>query len=97
MVTTMIRAPTASMAGFRKTSIIPSDEVAPATGSRAWSGLPERPSGRVGGASMVRGPRSGAGRTIRAGRCTSRLTGRTRRRWSEMAFVPIILLRDGRL
>ena len=75
-VTTRMIAPSPANWLLRTTVIITTDDMTPATGSSEIATLPIFPSGRLGGASMVRGRTDSSGRVLRAGRWTiRRVTG----------------------
>ncbi|GGS49840.1 hypothetical protein GCM10010221_56160 [Streptomyces parvus] len=67
-MTTRMIAPRAANWLLRTTVIITTDDMTPATGSNDMAMLPAFPSGRLGGASMVRGAGAAGGRVVRAGR-----------------------------
>lgn len=72
-VTTRMIAPSPANWLLRTTVIITTDDMTPAMGSSECSTEPALPSGRLGGASMVRGSGAAGGRVVRAGRWISRV------------------------
>ena len=58
---------------LRTTVIMTTDDMTPATGSSDIAMLPAFPSGRLGGASMVRASGAAGGLVVLAGRCISRV------------------------
>lgn len=72
-MTTRISAPSAANWLLRTTVIITTDDMTPATGISDIAMLPALPSGRLGGASMVRAAGAAGGLTVLAGRWISRV------------------------
>lgn len=72
-MTTRMIAPRPANWLLRTTVIITTEDITPATGNSDIAMLPDLPSGRFGGASMVRASEAAGGRVVLAGRWISRV------------------------